>query len=83
MAFTVQGQHEQKRKQDYTKGILLATYAMPPKLKYTTEAEAEVKRIMVALVAAATSGNTPISNIKGPYSALNDSWSSLKQISNK
>ncbi len=37
-----------------------------PKLMYTAEAEAAVNRIMVALVAAATSGSTPISSIRGP-----------------
>ena len=39
---------------------------MPPKDRKTTEAEAAVKRIMVALVAEATSGSTPISSISGP-----------------
>lgn len=42
------------------------THAIPPKLRYTREAEEAVKRIMVALVAAATSGSTPISSIRGP-----------------
>lgn len=39
---------------------------MAPKLMKTRDPTREVKRIMVALVAAATSGNTFISSIKGP-----------------
>ena len=39
---------------------------MAPKLMKMREPTREVKRIMVALVAAATSGSTFISSIKGP-----------------
>ena len=38
----------------------------PPKERNTTAALADVNRIMVAEVAAATSGSTPISSISGP-----------------
>lgn len=41
---------------------------MAPKLMKTREPTSEVKRIMVALVAAATSGSTFISSISGPCS---------------
>ena len=74
---TAQGKQDNKRKRNGIRASQRATYGMPPKLKYTTEADAEVKRIMVVLVAAATSGSTPISNIKGPCITAHDTMSSL------
>ena len=43
-----------------------------PKPMYTADAEAAVNMIMVAAVAAATSGRTPISSISGPCAAVQD-----------
>ena len=44
-------------------------HLMSPKPMYTTSAAAAVKRIMVAEVAAASSGCTPSSSMRGPCAA--------------